>query len=308
MKKTTIIAETTSRVDKILAAQCPDLTRQKAQRAIEEGLVKINGVTTIKSNKTANEGAKITITISPEKESTLQPQDIPLDIIHEDKDYLIINKQAGLVVHPSPGHPDQTLVNAILYYLKGNKLSHEKDLIRPGIVHRLDQDTSGILVIAKNDKAHLHLAKQMEARTTEKKYTVLVKGIIDHKGIIEAPIGRNPIRRQDMSVNKEGKDAITEFSPLKVFANKNCTLLEITMRTGRTHQIRVHLASIGYPVIGDTKYGDKKTNQSFELLGLQRQFLHASQITFVNTKNKKVCYKAPLTKELDEMLTTLSSS
>jgi len=306
MKTITIKAETQSRLDKIIATQYPDLTREKAKTAIKNNLIRVNGIIATKPNKNINIGENIEITIPKEKTSTLKPQKIPLDIIHEDKDYLIINKQSGLVVHPSPGHPDKTLVNAILYHLKEN-LSNKTDPTRPGIIHRLDQDTSGILVIAKNDKAHLHLAKQMEARTTEKKYIVLIKGIIDHKGVIDAPIGRNPIRRQDMSVNKHGKHATTEFEPLEIFHNQNCTLLEITMKTGRTHQIRVHLASIGYPVIGDTKYGDKKTNQFFESIGLERQFLHAEQITFLNTKNKKVSYKAPITNDLKEIIVKLSS-
>ncbi len=285
----------TSRLDKVLTEKFESLTRQKAIKAIKNGLVKVSGKKVLKPNYQVKEGTKITITLPKPETSDLKPQKIALDIVHEDQDYLVINKPAGLVVHPAPGHNKNTLVNAILYHL-GKNLSRKEDPVRPGIVHRLDKDTSGILVIAKNDPAHAHLAKQIEERTVKKTYLALVDGIIDHKGRVEAPIGRSPSKRKNMTVLKHGKMAITEFKPKKIYTDR--TLLEINLITGRTHQIRVHMTSIGHPVIGDSKYGKKDPN-------LTRQFLHAESITFQDMKDKKVTYKAKLPQDLKTMLKQL---
>ncbi len=302
MKKVIFKSEEKDRLDKILADKIESLTRQKAQKAIKNGLVKINSKEVNKPNHQAKEGDKIEITIPKPQTSNLKPQKIDLNIVHEDQDYLIINKTAGLVVHPAPGHLEGTLVNAILHHLRNN-LSKRNDPTRPGIVHRLDKDTSGVLVIAKNDPAHANLAKQIEGRTVKKTYITLVNGVIDHKGRVEAPIGRNPSKRKDMTVLKQGKMAITEFKPIEVF--ESSTLLEIDLKTGRTHQIRVHLSSIGHPVIGDEKYGKSKINSQFKELGLTRQFLHAAEITFKDMRGKEVTYKAKLPQNLEELIEKL---
>ncbi len=275
MKQISIKSESEGRLDAILADEIEDLTRQKVQKAIKDGLVFVNGKETKKTSYKIVPGDEIKIKLAVSKAPNLKAQKIALDVVHEDKDYLIINKPAGLVVHPAPGHADSTLVNAILYHLK-EQISQKDDPVRPGIVHRLDKETSGIIIVAKNDKAHQNISEQITNRTVKKKYITLVEGIIDHKGIIEAPIGRHPGRRQDMAVLKTGKNAITEFIPLQRF--ENATLLEVDLKTGRTHQIRVHMASIGHPVLGDKKYG--------KTAGLDRQFLHASEIEFLDLKGK----------------------
>lgn len=302
MKKVIFKSVSAGRLDKILTGQVEQLTRQKVQKAIHDGLVKVNGKEAYKPNYPVKQDEEIEIILSKPQPTHLKPQKIDLDIIHEDKDYLIINKPAGTVVHPAPGHNEKTLVNAILYHLKEN-LSNKDDPIRPGIVHRLDKDTSGIIVIAKNDAAHLNIAKQIEERSVTKLYTTLVSGIVDHKGRIEAPIGRNPNKRKDMTILRQGKMAITEFSPIEVF--EASTLLEVDLKTGRTHQIRVHLSSIGSPVIGDDKYGKSKINAQFEKLGLTRQFLHASQITFKYKNGRQHTFTAKLPQELAEVIKKL---
>ncbi len=291
MKQISIKSESGGRLDAVLTANLEDITRQKVQKAIKDGLVSVNGEPIKKPSFKITEGDKIKIKLLQSKAPNLKAQKIELDIVHEDDDYLIINKPAGLVVHPAPGHADSTLVNAILYHLK-DQISRKDDPVRPGIVHRLDKETSGIIIVAKNDKAHQNISTQIAERTVQKKYITLVEGVIDHKGRIEAPIGRHPGRRQDMTVLKTGKNAVTEFIPIKHF--ENATLLEIDLKTGRTHQIRVHMASIGHPVLGDKKYG--------KTAGLERQFLHAAEITFTDLKGKKQTYKTKLPRDLEEVL------
>lgn len=303
MKKT-IKAKTDGRLDKILTESLEGITRQKIQLLIKDGLVKVNHEKSTKPNKQIKEGDFINVEIIKKPLEWAKPQKMDIEIIHEDGNYLVINKPAGLVVHPAPGHKENTLVNGILYHLK-NSISKKEDSVRPGIVHRLDQDTSGILVIAKNDESHYDLSRQIEKRMVKKTYVALVNGIIDHKGRIEAPIMRHPIKREEMTVDSRGKEAITEFKPLRIFRDKNCTLIEVDLKTGRTHQIRVHMASIGHHIIGDQKYGDKKRNEEFENYGLHRQFLHAQTLTFRNLQKKQVSYEAKLPKDLQLVLDSL---
>lgn len=286
-----------NRLDKILLKKTEGLTRQKIQKMIKAGRVKVDGKVILKPNKQIPEDAKIDFSIPKEKPLNLKPQKITLDIVHEDKDFLIINKPAGMVVHPAPGHKEGTLVNAILHHL-GKKTSKKGDPIRPGILHRLDKDTSGIIVIAKNDRAHACFSEQMEKRAIEKTYITLVHGILDQKGIIKAPMGRHPIKRQEMTVLSKGKEAVTEFKPIKTFPGTNHTLLEVKIKTGRTHQIRVHLSKIDHPVVGDKKYG-KKSDE------IDRQFLHAKSIRFKGLDGKKKSYSTELPEDLQELILTL---
>lgn len=288
-----IVAKEKTRLDKVITGY----SRQKIQRLIKEGRVSVDGKVALKPNKQVKEGSIVKFSIPKEKPLNLKPQDIKLEIVHEDKDYLIINKPAGMVVHPAPGHKEGTLVNAILHHLKG-KTSKKGDPIRPGILHRLDKDTSGIIVIAKNDRAHENFSKQMESRTIEKTYVTLVHGVIKNKGIIDAPIGRHHLKRKDMTVSESGKHAITEFKPIKNF--EKYTLLEVKIKTGRTHQIRVHLSKIDHPVVGDPQYGKKDDL-------LDRQFLHAKEIKFEDLNGKKNSYTTKIPQELEEILTNLSS-
>ncbi|MFH1299175.1 MAG: RluA family pseudouridine synthase [Patescibacteria group bacterium] len=287
-----------NRLDKTILEKSEGLTRQKIQKMIKSGRVKVDGKVVLKSNKQVEESSDIQFSIPKEKPLNLKAQKIALDIVHEDKDYLIINKPAGMVVHPAPGHKEGTLVNAILHHLKG-KTSKQGDAVRPGLLHRLDKDTSGVIVIAKNDSAHANFSKQMEERSIEKTYITLVHGIIDQKGIIEAPIGRHHLKRQSMTVSTSGKDAITEFKPVKAFPESDMTLLEVKIKTGRTHQIRVHLSKIGYPVVGDSKYGKKSEE-------LDRQFLHAKSIRFKGVDGKKKIYSGELPEKLNDYLSILS--
>ncbi|MFA6527918.1 MAG: RluA family pseudouridine synthase [Candidatus Gracilibacteria bacterium] len=303
MKKT-IKSTSTGRLDKILTESLEGLTRQKIQLLIKDGLVKVNHQKATKPNKPIKEGDFINVEIIKKPLEWAKPQKMNLDIIYENKDYLIINKPAGIVVHPAPGHKENTLVNGLLYHLK-KSISKKEDTIRPGIVHRLDQDTSGILVIAKNDSSHYDLSRQIEKRTVKKTYIGLVYGLIDHKGRIEAPIMRNPLKREEMTVDSRGKESITEFQPIKIFKDKNCTLIEVDLKTGRTHQIRVHMASIGHPIIGDTKYGTKKINEEFKKYGINRQFLHAEKLTFKNLQKKQVSYTTKLPKDLQSAISKL---
>ncbi|MDR2834197.1 MAG: RluA family pseudouridine synthase, partial [Streptococcaceae bacterium] len=224
-------------------------------------------------------------------------QDIPLEIIYEDQDVAVINKAQGMVVHPSAGHLDGTLVNAIMYHIKD--LSSINDVIRPGIVHRIDKDTSGLLMIAKNDFAHESLAAQLKDHSSTRKYIALVHGVIPHdKGKIDAPIGRSKADRKKQAVIEDGKVAVTHFSVLERF--DNYTLLELELETGRTHQIRVHMAYIGYPLAGDPLYGPKKTLEG------KGQFLHAQVLGFKHPRTgKEMLFEVPIPKLFEDTLNTL---
>jgi 23S rRNA pseudouridine1911/1915/1917 synthase len=279
------------RLDKFLTQVLPQFSRAYLQKLIVQGYILVNGQRT-KANQRLNKVDRITVELPalPDRPSA---EPIPLTIIYEDEDILIIDKPAGLTVHPAPGHPSHTLVNAILAHCPGLAMSNEP--MRPGIVHRLDKDTSGLIVIAKNDFAREYLAAQFKSRTVTKGYLVLVKGRLSpEQGIIEAPIGRDPRSRRRMAIVEDGKEATTQYQVQKYL--DNYTLVEVTPLTGRTHQIRVHLSAIGYPVVGDPIYGIRSTH-------LNRQFIHAYRLGFRLPSIKQYQeFTSPLPVDLERVL------
>ncbi|MFV9567755.1 RluA family pseudouridine synthase [Thermoanaerobacter mathranii] len=273
------------RIDVFLAAEL-DYTRSYIKKLIVDGLVFVNGKT-VKPSYKVKENDKVVVNIPEAEKIDVLPENIPLDILYEDDDIIVINKPQGMVVHPAPGNYSGTLVNALLYHCKN--LSGINGILRPGIVHRLDKDTSGVMVVAKNDKAHISLSNQIKERSVLKKYVAIVEGVIKHEeGKIEAPIGRHPVDRKKMAVIEDGRYALTLYKVLERF--KENTLVEAVIKTGRTHQIRVHMAFIGHPVVGDPVYGFKK--QKFKLEG---QALHSSILGFIHpTKGVYMEFEAPL--------------
>lgn len=266
--------EVNNRIDSFLANKKEGLSRVAVQRLIEEEKILVNGKKTKPSYK-IQEMDKITVEEVKPKEIELKAQDIPVEIIYEDADIIVVNKPKGMVVHPANGNPDGTLVNAIMAICK-DSLSGIGGKIRPGIVHRIDKDTSGILMIAKNDKAHINLSEQIKNHQIEKTYIAMVRGIVkENEATIHMPIGRSTRDRKKMAVTKNGKEAITHFKVIKRFSGHNCTLLEVKIETGRTHQIRVHLSQIGYPIIGDAVYSNGKNEWA-----IQGQCLHAKNLQF----------------------------
>ena len=263
------------RLDAFLARSVPDLTRSAAQRLLERGAVTLRGRAAKKNDKTRL-GDSLTVCLPEPQPVDLVPQNIPLDVIYEDDDVIVVNKPVGLVVHPAPGHPDGTLVNSLLYHC-GTSLSGINGELRPGIVHRIDRDTSGLIVAAKNDRAHLALAAQLQDHSLARVYeAVAVGGFREDCGTVDAPLGRHPVDRKKMAVDrKNGREAVTHWSVLARYPGY--THVECRLETGRTHQIRVHLASIGHPLLGDTVYGSKKPWP-----GLAGQCLHARRLRFVH--------------------------
>lgn len=260
------------RLDIYLSENNEELSRSAIQRLIEEEKIQINNKKAKASYK-VQLGDKINIKEVPAKEIELKAQNIPLEIIYEDDDIIVINKPKGLVVHPANGNPDGTLVNAIMAICK-DSLSGIGGEIRPGIVHRLDKDTSGILIVAKNDQAHVNLSEQIKNREVKKTYIALVRGVVkENEATIDMPIGRSTRDRKKMAVDKKGKNAITHIKVLRRY--DEYTLLEVRIETGRTHQIRVHLSEIGYPVVGDTVYSNGKNR-----FGIVGQCLHAKSLDF----------------------------
>lgn len=284
-----VASEAGNRLDIYVAANCTQISRSHVQRLINEGLISVNGRSS-KSGYKLREGDRIVIEIPSPQPIAPQPEDIPLSILYEDDDVLVIDKPAGLTVHPAPGHHEHTLVNAILAHCPSLSINGS---IRPGIVHRLDRDTSGVMMIAKNDAAQRSLSDQIKSRSVLKQYTVLVFGQLSpEKGVIEAPIGRDPGDRKRMAVVGSGREARTRYSVTKYY--KGYTLLEVTLETGRTHQIRVHLSALGFPVVGDGVYGKKSDV-------VARQFVHASRLGFNLPSNGKwVEFTAPLPVDLVE--------
>lgn len=257
------------RLDKYLAEEL-DFSRSTIQKMITEGLVIVNGEVA-KANYKVKVNDEIEYFELPEENVDILPVDIPINIVYEDQDVIVVNKETGMVVHPANGHYDDTLVNALLFHIKD--LSLINGVRRPGIVHRIDKDTSGLLMIAKNDNAHQSLVSQLQDKTVERKYITLVHGVIPHDyGKINAPIGRDPKDRKKMTTIEGGKEAVTHFKVLDRF--DEFTLVECRLETGRTHQIRVHLKYIGYPVVGDPMYGRRK------VIGNDGQFLHAKTLGF----------------------------
>ena len=260
------------RLDAYLSLENNSISRTMIQKLIDENHIMVNEKVTKASYKVA-EGDRITLEEVKPKEISLKAQDIAIDVIYEDKDIIVVNKPKGLVVHPATGNPDGTLVNAIMAICKGS-LSGIGGEIRPGIVHRLDKDTSGIIIIAKNDEAHIKLSEQIKNREVKKTYIALVRGFVkENEATINMPIGRSPKDRKKMAVVKNGKNAITHIKVLERF--NNYTLLQVNIETGRTHQIRVHLSQIGYPIVGDYTYSNGKNE-----FGIVGQCLHAKSLKF----------------------------
>ena len=260
------------RLDAYLSLENNSISRTMIQKLIDENHIMVNEKVTKASYKVA-EGDRITLEEVKPKEISLKAQDIAIDVIYEDKDIIVVNKPKGLVVHPANGNPDGTLVNAIMAICKGS-LSGIGGEIRPGIVHRLDKDTSGIIIIAKNDEAHIKLSEQIKNREVKKTYIALVRGFVkENEATINMPIGRSPKDRKKMAVVKNGKNAITHIKVLERF--NNYTLLQVNIETGRTHQIRVHLSQIGYPIVGDYTYSNGKNE-----FGIVGQCLHAKSLKF----------------------------
>ena len=286
------------RLDKVLVLELKDRSREFIMRLIDEGEVLVNDKKA-KNSYRVKENDEITINIPEAKNLDATPQDIPLDIVYEDDDIIVINKPRDLVVHPSNGHEDGTLVNALLAHC--TNLSGINGVKRPGIVHRIDKDTTGLLVVAKNDYAHEFLAKQLEDHTLHREYIALVKGVIkEEDGKIIAPIGRDKYNRQKMAVDvKNGKPAVTHFHVLKRF--NQYTLISCVLETGRTHQIRVHMNYIGYPIEGDQVYGPKS-----HLLFDKGQLLHAEKLILIHPKTKKkMTFSAPLPKDFQDVIDNL---
>lgn len=279
------------RLDKYLAEECTELSRSYVQRLIRDGYVTVNGCVAKVSLK-LDTGDRITALIPPLKTAVPLPEKIPLDIVYEDSDLLVVDKPAGLVVHPAPGHPRSTLVNAILAHCRDIEINGTE---RPGIVHRLDKDTSGLMIVAKNDAAQKNLSDQIKARSVLKRYLVLVHGHLSpERGVIEAPIGRDPGSRKVMAVVTAGRDARTRYRVIRYL--DNYTLLEVTTETGRTHQIRVHLSAIGFPVVGDAVYGRQSSI-------VKRQFLHACHLGFrLPSSGEYMEFSSNLAQDLEEAL------
>ena len=290
------VDEKDKRIDAYIAEKV-GISRVTVQRLIDEEKILVNGKKTKASYK-IKLNDKITIEEEKPKETKLVAQDIPIEVLYEDNDIIVVNKPKGMVVHPANGNPDGTLVNAILSKCKGS-LSGIGGEIRPGIVHRLDKDTSGVIIVAKNDKAHIILSEQIKEHAVEKTYIALVRGIVkENEASINMPIGRSLKDRKKMAVTSKGKKAITHFKVIERFPKSNCTLLEVKIETGRTHQIRVHLAEIGYPIIGDIVYSKGKNEWN-----IQGQCLHAKSLKFKHPiTNKEMKIEAPLPQYLKEVI------
>ena len=292
------VNESGKRLDAYVSSQSEEITRTAAQRLIEQGNILVNGKQQKVSYKVSI-GDIITIEEINAQEIELKAQNIPIEIIYEDNDIIVVNKPKGMVVHPANGNPDGTLVNAIMAICK-DSLSGIGGEIRPGIVHRLDKDTSGLLIVAKNDKAHVNMSEQIKNHEVKKTYIALVRGIVkENEATIDMPIGRSNSDRKKMAVNKNGRNAITHIKVLKRY--DKYTLLEVNIETGRTHQIRVHLSHIGYPIIGDCTYSNGKNE-----FGVVGQCLHAKQLEFkhpITEQDMKL--EATLPKYFEEILSKL---
>ena len=283
------------RLDAFLASSLDGLTRSQATRLIESGEVAVNGKTAGKSYKLAG-GEDIAVTLPEPEPVEAVPQGIPLDVVYEDADVIVVNKPSGMVVHPAPGHPDGTLVNALLYHCAGT-LSGIGGALRPGIVHRIDRDTSGLIIAAKNDAAHQYLSAQLADHTLARTYECIVVGALrEDRGTVDAPIARHPTDRKRMAVVAGGREAVTHWEVIARYPGY--THVRCRLETGRTHQIRVHMAYIGHPILGDTVYGAKK-----EVPGLTGQCLHAVGLRFLHPRTHEVVeLSCPLPEEFTRML------
>ena len=283
------------RLDAFLASSLDGLTRSQATRLIESGEVAVDGKSVSKSYKLAG-GEDVAVTLPEPEPVEAVPQDIPLDVVYEDADVIVVNKPSGMVVHPAPGHPDGTLVNALLYHCAGT-LSGVGGALRPGIVHRIDRDTSGLIIAAKNDAAHQYLSAQLADHTLARTYECIVVGKLrEDRGTVDAPIARHPTDRKRMAVVAGGREAVTHWEVIARYPGY--THVRCRLETGRTHQIRVHMAYIGHPILGDTVYGAKK-----EVPGLTGQCLHAVGLRFLHPRTHEVVeLSCPLPEEFTRML------
>lgn len=290
------------RIDKYLAEHITEYTRSYLQKLIKDEQVFVNGKG-VKANYKVDINDEVMIAIPDLELLDVAPQAISLNIVYEDSDFLIINKPQDMVVHPAPGHKEDTVVNAVLYHCK-DELSGINGILRPGIVHRIDKNTSGLLVVCKNDKAHLHIAKQLKDHTITRKYEAIVyHNIKEDEGVIDAPIGRHPSNRKLMAINyKNGKRAVTHYKVLERLSH-SFTHVELSLETGRTHQIRVHMASIHHPLLGDDVYGLKNKKTPFKLEG---QVLHARTLGFIHpTTGQYVEFTSELPQYFQELLINL---
>lgn len=296
--KLTVDDTLTGRIDKVLAHQFNQFSRSHLQKWIVDGNVRVNGQPVKPKYKLAV-GDQVVIEPEAPQKVDLTPEKIPLDIVYEDDDVIVVNKPQGMVAHPAPGHPDHTLVNALLYHSPLSTINGE---FRPGIVHRIDKDTSGLLMVAKNDLAHRSLAAQLKAKTNQREYVALVHGVIKQDaGTIDAPIGRSKKDRKKQAVVSDGRHAVTHFKVLRRF--RHYTLVSCRLETGRTHQIRVHMKSIGHPLAGDPLYGPRKT------LPGRGQYLHARLLGFKHPRTgKDLVFTAPLPEYFQQMLDKLKKT
>lgn len=291
------------RLDQYIAGRCMDLSRSYIQKLIKESRVTINKNIQTKTKTAVQESDIVNVSLPDPKELEIKPQDIPLDILYEDNDVLVVNKPKGMVVHPAPGHYEGTLVNAVLYHCRDN-LSGINGVLRPGIVHRIDKDTTGALIVCKNDKAHQKIADQLRAHTITRSYRAIVyNNFSEDEGMINAPIGRHPTNRKKRMVReKNSKEAITHYKVLD-HLNHKFNYIECRLETGRTHQIRVHMSHIGHPLLGDEVYGP--VNSKFK--NLQGQTLHAATIGFIHpTTEEYMEFSAPLPDYFEKLLKTLA--
>ena len=288
------------RLDRCLAELDEEHSRSFFQKLIEQGEVYLNGKN-VKAKDQVKTGDEVYVCLPPVKELVAEPENIPLDILYEDEDLLVVNKGKGMVVHPAPGHPSGTLVNAVLFHC-GGQLSGINGILRPGIVHRIDQDTTGAIVVCKNDMSHHALAEQLAVHSITRRYHAIVQGgFASDEGTVDKPIGRNPADRKKMAVNeKNGRRAVTHYRVLQRFSG--ATYVECSLETGRTHQIRVHMASIGHPLLGDLVYGSGKNPYH-----LQGQALHAKILGFIHPGTGKYMeFDAPLPDYFVELLEKLA--
>jgi len=288
-----------TRLDVVLSFSIPEISRSFVQKLIEEGRTEIDGKVCTSKKEKLKAGQVVAITVPPAEELSAEPQNIPIEIVYEDDDVIVVNKPKGMVVHPAPGNPDGTLVNALLYHCSG-RLSTINGVVRPGIVHRIDKDTSGLLMIAKNDTAHSCLAKQLEEHSITRHYRAIVyHNFMEDEGRIEAPIGRDPKNRLRQAVVSNGRRAVTNYKVLERFGN--FTYVEARLETGRTHQIRVHMSHIKHPLLGDAVYGPKSNN-----LGAKSQMLHAKTLGFVHpTTGEYMEFNSELPPEFEAILDKL---
>ena len=307
------VQESGVRLDKFLAPRLSDISRSAVQRLVGEGQITVNGEP-VKASYKVQPGDRVVVHLLPHEDAELLAQEIPLDVVYEDEHLLVVNKPAGMVVHPAPGHPAGTLVNALLAYapeLAAGQDSRAEAERRPGIVHRLDRDTSGLIVVARSDKVRRALQRQFKERQVTKAYLALLDGHLQPAwGRVEAPIGRDPHHRQRMAVLPGGREAVTEYHVLEQFAHQvgpaagRYSLVEAQPHTGRTHQIRVHFSSIDHPVVADPVYGRRRCS-----LPLERQFLHARRLAFQHpVARKRIDLEAPLPPDLERVLTLLRTA